>query len=107
MRSNCSQVPIAVRLAIRAWAPAFSAVTYLLFARANRLTVPLELWMSWKVSQVPIAVRLAISGEAPALSAVTIMLLGRTRGRTRVGGVVGLPGGGWVGGVGVRAIWPL
>src|ERR1700730_15940728 len=105
MRSNCSQVPIAVRLAIRAWAPAFSAVTYLLFASANRLTVPLELWMSWKVSQVPIAVRLAISGEAPALSAVTYMLLARDRRLTTV--VVVLPVVGWVGRVGGRAIWLL
>src|SRR5262249_6130298 len=75
MRSNSSQPPIAVRLAISGAAPAFSAVTYMLFTNALRLTLPSALWMSWNVSQPPMAVRLAISELAPAFSAVTIRLL--------------------------------
>src|SRR5260370_451551 len=79
IRSNSSQVPIAVRLAISGDAPAFSAVTIMLLARAFRLMLPSGLWMSWNVSHPPTAVRLAISGWAPACSAVTIMLFACAR----------------------------
>src|SRR3984957_8188977 len=79
MSVNCSQVPIAVRLAMSGDAPALSAVTIMLLAMARRLIVPLELLIRVNCSQVPIAVRLAMSGDAPALSAVTIMLLAWAR----------------------------
>src|SRR5207302_9742587 len=57
IRVNCSQVPIAVRLAMNEDAPAFSAVTYMLLACDWRLIVPLELWTRVKLSHAPIAVR--------------------------------------------------
>src|ERR1700727_1478535 len=79
MSVNCSQVPIAVRLAMSGDAPALSAVTIMLLAMARRLIVPLELLIRVNCSQVPIAARLAMSGDAPALSAVTIMLLAWAR----------------------------
>src|ERR1700722_15167330 len=103
---NCSQVPIAVRLAMSGDAPALSAVTIMLLAMARRLIVPLELLISVNCSQVPIAVRLAMSGDAPALSAVTIMLLAMARKLTTAPGVPPLTVG-WVGRVAVSAIWPL
>src|SRR5260370_28308896 len=68
IRSNSSQVPIAVRLAISGDAPAFSAVTIMLLAWAFSLMLPSGLWMSWNVSHPPTAARLAISRYVPAPS---------------------------------------
>ena len=62
IRSNVSQGPIAVRLAISGEAPALSAVTMSLFACARKLTVTVSR-IRLNSSQGPIAVRLAISGR--------------------------------------------
>src|ERR1700729_1931834 len=107
IRVNCSQVPIAVRLAMSGDAPALSAVTIMLLAWARKLIVPLELLMRSNDSQVPMAVRLAMSGDAPALSAVTMLLLATARKLTTVPGVVPPPlTVGWGGRAAVSAIWP-
>src|SRR6266536_6374151 len=82
MRSNFSQVPIAVRFAISGAAPALSAHTYWLLALARKLTVPSGLRMSRNVSHGPNAVRLAINGCAPAFSAVTYWPLDLARSET-------------------------
>jgi hypothetical protein len=75
MRSNSSQGPIAVRLAMSAALPAFSAVTYLPLTLAFSDTLPSPLRMSWNFSHEPTAPRLAISDAAPAFSAHTYWLL--------------------------------
>src|SRR5260221_11165249 len=66
MRSNSSQGPMAVRLAISGDAPALSAVTIMLLAMGRRLTLPPGVWMRLNVSHGPTAGRLAVSGHAPA-----------------------------------------
>src|ERR1700730_3348978 len=89
MSPNVSHNPTAVRLAISAEAPAFSAVTYRLSAWANRAILPLPSSTMSNSSHGPIAVRFAISGEAPALSAVTYMPFACAR---RLITVVAVPG---------------
>ena len=68
---NFSQGPIASRLAMSGSAPAFSAVTYLLFAMDLKLMLRSAFSMSRNVSQAPTTARLAMSGCAPACSAAT------------------------------------
>src|SRR5258708_5689405 len=60
---------------MRALAPAFSAVTYMLLARARRAMFPPPASTTAKDSHVPTAPLLAMSGLAPALSTVTYRLL--------------------------------
>ncbi|GAB3350829.1 hypothetical protein GCM10027452_20210 [Micromonospora halotolerans] len=66
-----SQAPIEADRAISGFAPALSAVTNLLFARARSPTRPLPASTTSYFSHAPMLVPRAISGLVPALSAVT------------------------------------